>query len=183
MFIMTPGESLVMAKKLIQKTGLEESLVILNQQTPKNILPDELLKWTLAMSACNLTQTMLEDFVAQEIVEEDRQDIIDDYVVESLRHQTIVPILDGADRMEKCQEILARAAGLQVFWENNGENPSPRPRYFCAKEVLIQLGNPLSDSLHDSLYEFMYLQHKYFIDFFRDILKPPLQPGGEVPFR
>ncbi|HJT24069.1 MAG TPA: hypothetical protein VJ873_05800, partial [bacterium] len=83
-----------------------------------------------------------------------------------------VPLQDGADLMEKCQEILSVAEGLQVFWDGPEESKGPGPRYFCVKEVLSRLGDASNYDLRDAFFEFTYLQHKYFIDFFRELLKP-----------
>jgi len=176
MFILKNNESLEIARKLVQTTGLGESLDLLKEKNHSaGVEPGELLKQILGLSTCNLIHTMQADFIANEIVGEDRQDIIDDYVVESLRRQTLVALKDGAERMERCQEILTVADGLQVFWDGAEDVKGPGPRYFCVKEVLSRLGDASNYDLRDAFFEFTYLQHKYFIDFFRELLKtsPP----------
>jgi hypothetical protein len=177
MFSLRKNESLEIAKKLIQTTGLEDSLAILKDKYHASALgPEELLKLVLALSTCNLVRTMKSEFIALEITDEDQQDIIDDYVVESLRRQTLVELKDGADRMEKCQSILDVARELQAFWNNADDPKGPGPRYYCVKEVLRRLGDSMNYDLHDSLFEFMYLQHKHYIDFFREFIKIPRTP-------
>jgi hypothetical protein len=172
MLILNKNQSLEIAKKLIQTSGLGESLEIMKQKNfSAGVDPQELLKQVLGLSACNLMRTMKEDFVSIEIMGEDRQDVIDDYVAESLRHQNLVKLKDGADLMDRCQEILAVAESLQSFWDNTEDPKGPGPRYFCVKEVLSRLGDSMNYELRDAFFEFTYLQHKYFIDFFRNFLK------------
>ncbi len=172
MLILDKNQSLEIAKKLVQTTGLAESLEILKQKNfSVGVEPGDLLKQILGLSACNLVRTMKEDFVALEIMGEDRQDVIDDYVAESLRRQNLVKLRDGAELMDRCQEILGVAEGLQAFWESTEDPKGPGPRYFCVKEVLSRLGDSMNYDLRDAFFEFTYLQHKYFIDFFREFLK------------
>jgi hypothetical protein len=174
MFTLNPHESLEIAKKLIQNTGLEASLAILREKYHiRDVGPEEMLKLVLALSTCNLVRTMKSEFIAQEIPEEDQQDIIDDYVVESLRRQVLLELKDGADKMEKCEAVLGVAKELQAFWNNTDDPKGPGPRYYCVKEVLRRLGDTMNYDLHDALFEFMYLQHKHYIDFFREFLKTP----------
>lgn len=173
MFILKNNQSLEIAKKLVQTTGLDECLKILKEKNHSaGVKPGELLKQVLGLSICNLTRTMELDFISQEIVGEDRQDIIDDYVVESLRHQDLAKLRDGAELMDRCQEVLGVSEGLQVFWDGTEDSKGPGPRYFCVKEVLSRLGDSSNYDLRDAFFEFTYLQHKYFIDFFRELLKP-----------
>src|SRR5215472_13567784 len=108
MFILKKNESLELAKKLVQTTGLGESLDLLKEKIHSGgVDPRQHLKQVLGLSTINLIRTMDVDFITKEIMGEDRQDIIDDYVVESLRRQRLVALGDGAQRMEMCQEILA----------------------------------------------------------------------------
>lgn len=182
MFILKKNDSLEIAKKLVQNTGLGESLDLLKEKNhTAKVEAGELLKQVLGLSACNLVRTMKADFVSQELMGEDQQDIIDDYVAESLRRQNLVKLRDGADLMDRCQEILAVAEGLQVFWDNTEDPKGPGPRYFCVKEVLSRLGDDLNYDLRDAFFEFMYLQHKHFIDFFRSLLNSP--PPTDPQFR
>ena len=174
MFLLDPHESLKIAKNLIQNTGLEASLAILKEKYHvRDVSPEKMLKLVLALSTCNLVRTMKSDFIAQEISEEDQQDIIDDYVVESLRRQVLLELKDGADKMEKCEAVLEVARELQAFWNNTDDPKGPGPRYYCVKEVLRRLDDTMNYDLHDALFEFMYLQHKHYIDFFREFLKTP----------
>ena len=181
MLILRKNDSLDIARKLVQSTGLKESLDLLKEKNHAGkVEPGELLKQVLGLSACNLIRTMKEGFISREILGEDQQDIIDDYVVESLRRQDLVRLRDGADLMDRCQEILAVAEGLQVFWNDSNDPKGPGPRYYCVKEVVSRLGDALNYDLRDAFFEFTYLQHKHFIDFFRDFLKqPPPAPAPE----
>lgn len=174
MFSLELHESLKIAKKLIQNTGLNESLAILKEKYRlRDAEPEEILKLVLALSACNLMRTMKSEFITREIPEEDQQDIVDDYVVESLRRQVLLELRDGVERMEKCEAILGIARELQAFWNNTDDPKGPGPRYYCVKEVLRRLNDVTNYDLHDALFEFMYLQHKHYIDFFRELLKTP----------
>ena len=168
-------ESLERAKKLIQVTSLEENLAFFKaKQSAIKVPAREVLKWVLAMSACNLVRTMKVEFVAAKIPAEDQQDVIDDYVVESLRRQKLLKLKDGAEQMEMCQEILKATVELENFWLKGDDDPnSPGPRYYCVKEVLRRLGDEKNFDLHDALFEFMYLQYKHFLDYFRSFLQDP----------
>jgi len=180
MYSFFEGASLKVAKNLIRVTGVRESLSLFMEKNISNTASEELLKIVLALNACNLNQTMKEDFVAKEISDLDRQDIVDDYVVENLREQDWIPIKDGGERMDKGMEILDVAEKLQVHWINEEDTNGPGPRYYCVKDVLRRLGNEKNFDLHDSLFEFIYLQHKQFIDYFRQLLDPePMEE--EVP--
>lgn len=181
MLILKKNDSLDIARKLVQSTGLGESLDLLREKNHAGgVGAADLLKQVLGLSACNLIRTMREDFISQEVMGDDQQDIIDDYVVESLRRQTLVQVKDGAELMDRCQEILAVAEGLQVFWNDSNDPKGPGPRYYCVKEVVSRLGDALNYDLRDAFFEFTYLQHKHFIDFFRDFLKqPPAAPAPE----
>lgn len=168
-------ESLERAKKLIQAGSLEEHLDFFKKKGGSiKAPPSEILKWVLAMSACNLVRTMKVEFIAAKIPAEDQQDVIDDYVVESLRRQKLVKVKDGAEQMEMCQNILKATGELETFWLKGDDDPnSPGPRYYCVKEVLRRLGDEKNFDLHDALFEFMYLQYKQFLDYFRTFLQDP----------
>jgi hypothetical protein len=173
MLILRKGDSLHIARELIEKTGLQDSLILLESvKRSTNVSPGELLKLLLALSACNLVQTMKEDFIDKEVLPDDQLDISDDYVAESLRRQNIVKMSDGAELMERCVEITYVVGELEIFWNNDDDPMGPGPRYYCVKEILRRLGNEENFPLRDSLFEFMYLQHKYFIDYFTKRLKP-----------
>lgn len=172
MYSFFDGASLKVAKNLIHTTGVRESLALFMEKNIPNTASEELLKIVLALNACNLNQTMKEEFVERAIGPLDRQDIVDDYVVEILREQDWIAIQDGAERMDKGLEILDMAEKLQIHWINEDDTNGPGPRYYCVKDVLRRLGNDRNFELHDALFEFIYLQHKQFIDYFRQLLEP-----------
>src|SRR5258708_3153221 len=98
MFTFFEGASFKIARNLIQVTGLRESLQFFQNHNISNVQPPEVLKLLLAADACNLLQTMKEDFIAREIDAEDLQDTVEDYLVENLKSQTLIPCQDGAER-------------------------------------------------------------------------------------
>jgi hypothetical protein len=174
MLLLRNGDSLRIAKELIEKTGLQDSLILLESvKRSQTVPPGELLKLLLALSACNLVQTMQEEFIEKNLMPDDQLDIVDDYVVETLRRQRILVLEDGAQIMERCVDILYIVGELEIFWRNDDDPKGPGPRYYCVKEVLRRLGNEDNFSLRDTLFEFMYLQHKYFIDYFIKLLHLP----------
>ena len=167
MLTLRTGDSHFIAKELIEKTGLQDSLILLEQVKRSNAIPpDDLLKLLLALSTCNLVQTMREEFIEKNLMPDDQLDIVDDYVAESLRRQNILKMSDGAELMERCVEILYIVGELEIFWRNDEDPKGPGPRYYCVKEILRRLSNEENFELRDSLFEFMYLQHKHFIDYF-----------------
>ncbi len=172
MYFLFEGASLKIAKNLIQVTGVQETLKLFQQKNISNVGMGELLVQVLALNACNLVQTMKENFIDKEIDPEDQQDIADDYVVENLRMLGLINIRDGADLMDKCQDILGIAEKLRVYWTSEDDPKGPGPRYYCVKDVLRRLGNEKNLELHDALFEFMYTQHKHFIHYFRTLLDP-----------
>ncbi|HVZ81134.1 MAG TPA: hypothetical protein VHE12_10140 [bacterium] len=161
--------SLEVARELIGSSGLEESLSLFKTAGHGGTAPpEELLKWVLAMSACNLSRTLKLEHIQAQVQEEDRQDILDDYIVESLRRQDLQVFRDGAELMEKCQDILKAAEELESFWYGTPQDPgNPGPRYFCVKAVLEHLGAEDQLDLRDALFEFMYVQHSHFLAHFR----------------
>lgn len=183
MLLLQTGDSLRIAKDLIEKTGLQDSLILLKSVKRAQVVPPaELLKLLVALSACNLVQTMQEENIEKNLMPEDQLDVVDDYVVETLRRQGIMVLEDGAQIMEKCVEILYIVGELEIFWRNDDDPKGPGPRYYCVKEVLRRLGNEENFPLRDSLFEFMYLQHKYFIDYFVNLInreKPGSLPKPE----
>ena len=182
MLILRNGDSLFIAKELIEKTGLQDSLILLESvKRSESVPPGDLLKLLLALSACNLVQTMKVEFIDQAILPDDQLDITDDYVTETLRRQNVLKMSDGAELMEKCVEILYLVGELEIFWRNDDDPKGPGPRYYCVKEVLRRLGNEENFPLRDSLFEFMYLQHKHFIDYFFHRLKPTDPPQDPAP--
>ena len=151
MFTFFKGASLQIAKNLIKVTGVKESLALFEQNNLSNVGKEELLTQILALNSCNLLQTMKEDFINNEINPEDRQDVVDDYVVENLRNQSWVILKDGADLMDKCQEILGISEKFLVHWESVEDPTGPGPRFHCVKELLRKLGNEMNQELHDAL--------------------------------
>jgi hypothetical protein len=184
MYSLFEGASLKMAKNLIRVTGVQETLTLFREKNLSNVGMEELLIQVLSLNACNLFQTMKEDFVDREIDSEDQADIVDDYVIENLRMLGLANVKDGADLMEKCQDILGIAEKLQVYWTGEEDRKGPGPRYYCVKDVLRRLGNEKNFELHDALFEFMYTQHKHFIHYFKTLLdpiEPPAAPEGTLP--
>ncbi len=173
MFTFFEGASLKVAKSLIQVTGLRESAALFKEIQISNVERDELLNLVLALNACNLAQTMKEDFIANEIDVFDSQDIVDDYVVENLRSPEWIMIRDGAERMELCLKIMGIVEELQIHWISHEDPKGPGPRYFCVTDLLRRLGSEKNTSLHDALFEFMYRQHTAFIKYFRVLLNKP----------
>lgn len=176
MFSLFEGASLKIAKNLIKVTGVQETLQIIQEKNLAAIGAQELHRQVLALNACNLFQTMKEDFIDREIDAEDRQDIVDDYVVENLRLQKAIPYQDGAQLMDLCLEVQTLAERYRIHWiEEREEAGGPGPRYYCVKDLLKRLGNEKNYELHDSLFEFTYLQHKHFIHYFK-VLLDPIEP-------
>lgn len=180
MYFLFEGASLKIAKNLIRVTGIQETLKLFREKNISNVGMEELLIQVLALNACNLIQTMKEDFVNKEVDSEDQQDITDDYTVENLRMLSLINVKDGADLMEKCQDILGIAEKLRVYWTSEDDPKGPGPRYYCVKDVLRRLGNEKNVELHDALFEFMYTQHKHFIHYFRTLLDPIEPPAASV---
>jgi hypothetical protein len=171
MFALFDGASQKISRNLIRATGLKSSLAVFQENNIYNIGPGEVLKLLLAMDACNLSQTMKEEFIAKDIQAEDAQDILDDYLMENLRDQTVIPCRDGGERMDLCLGILDQAAKFQEYWSKD-EFKDPGPRFYCVKELLRRLGSEANTPIHDSLFEFVYEQHNRFNRYFRTLLEP-----------
>ncbi len=172
MFTLFRGASLKIAKNLIKVTGVQEGFHLFLKKNLSTINQQELYVRMLALNATNLLQTMKEEFISKEIDSEDGQDIVDDYVVENLRHQEWVPIKDGADLMEKCQNVEEIAQKFRIHWMGDQEQNGPEPRYYCVMDILRRFGNERNHDLQDSLYEFITLQHKHFTHYFHTLLAP-----------
>lgn len=173
MFSLFEGASLKIAKNLIQVTGVQETFRLIQSKNLSTVGGAELLKQVLALNGCNLLQTMKEEFIDRQIDPEDRQDIVDDYIVENLRLQKAIPYLDGAELMDLCMAVQELAEKYNAHWEQEREEAGgPGPRYYCVKDLLRRLGNEKNYELHDSLFEFIYLQHKHFIHYFKVLLEP-----------
>jgi hypothetical protein len=170
LFFNQRSESLQIARQIIQNTGLDENLGILKQKKHhSNIEPREFLKWVMALSTCNLAQTMKADFVVGGLSFAEREAVVKDYVLESFRTQELVK-LDGKDDVERMRvAVMAIVPQLQAFWveADDPEGSGPGPRYYCVKEVLQQLGGEADLALHDALFELMYLQYQHYLKFFR----------------
>jgi hypothetical protein len=181
MYSFFEGASLKIANNLIQVTHMKESLNLFISKDISTTGHAELLKLVLALNACNLVQTMKEEFINQEIGAEDRQDVADDYVYESLRIQEWIKFVDGAEHMDKCLAILDISEKLGAHWVKNEDPTSPGPRYNCVKDVLRRLGNEKNHALQDVFFEFMYTQHGEFIKYFRLLLEAPMleEPAPE----
>src|SRR5258708_12633369 len=132
-------DSLDIARKIIKNTGLDENLGIIKQKKHLGTAePKELLKLVMALSACNLVQTMKADFILGAFTLENRDSIVRDYVMESFRSQDLVK-LDGKKEAEEVrQAVMEIVEGLLVFWneEEDPQGSGPGPRYYCVKEVL-----------------------------------------------
>jgi hypothetical protein len=172
MYILFEFASLRIAKNLIKVSRLSESLAIFEEKDKFNTPAPQLMELVLALNACNLIQTMKEDFISREIDPTDGEDIVEDYVIENLRLQSAIPVRDGAERMDRCLEILKIAEMLQAHWLREEEGKGPGPRYHCVKDVLRRLGGEKNLILHDRLFEFVYLQHDHFIRYFKTLLEP-----------
>ena len=173
MFSLFEGASLKIAKNLIKVTGVQETFQLIQNKNLTTVGAPELLEQILALNACNLFQTMKEEFIDRQIDPEDRQDIVDDYIVENLRLQRAIPYQDGGHLMDLCLKVQALSEKYKVHWlEDQEESGGPGPRYYCVKDLLRRLGNEKNYELHDALFEFVYLQHKHFIHYFKTLLEP-----------
>jgi len=172
MFTLFQGASLKIAKNLIKVTGVQEGFNLFLKKNLSTVNKQELFIRMLALNATNLFQTIKEDFISNEIDTEDGQDIVDDYVVENLRHQEWIPIRDGAELMEKCQEVEGIAQKFRIHWMGEGNQNGPEPRYYCVMDILRRFGNDKNHDLQDALYEFITLQHKHFTRYFHTLLAP-----------
>ncbi len=182
MFKLFEGASLKIAKNLIRVTHAQESLQLVKEKTISSIDADGLLTIVVALNACNLIETMRSDFISRDIDPIEGQDIVDDYVYETLRVQTWITFRDGADHMDKCLKILELAEKLRIHWISDDDPKGPGPRYYCVKDVLRRLGNEKNFELHDVLFEFTYTQHGEFIKYFKLLLEPtsPPEPAAEI---
>lgn len=173
MFFDKKFNSLVVARQIIKNTGLDENLGILKQKKhPASTPPREVLKLVMALSTCNLVQTLKADFIVQNLSGEEREAVTRDYILESFRNQELVR-LEGKEEIEGTREEVMKIVGeLQRFWKDT-EDPQgsgPGPRYYCVKEVLARLGGEVNYDLHDALFELMYLQYRHYLAFFRGFL-------------
>jgi len=176
MFFEKKSSSLDIARKIIKNTGLDENLGIIKQKKHLGTAePAELLKLVMALSACNLVQTMKADFILEGLPQQDRDDIIRDYVTESFRSQDLVRLKGKEETEEIRLAVMGIVEDLGRFWdeEEDPQGSGPGPRYYCVKEVLKRLGGQPNHDLHDALFELMYLQYKHYLKFFRELLERP----------
>ncbi len=185
MFSFSQGASLKMARSLIRVTGTREALALFLDKNLSTVDSQDLFIQLLALNACNLLQTLKEGFISDEINLEDGQDIVDDYVIETLRRQDWVKSRDGGELMDRCQEILGIAEKFQSNWEEGAEKPVLEPLYLSVMDVLRKFGSEGYFELQDSLYQFVNQQHQYFTHYFRNLLMPfgsveaPAEPAPE----
>ena len=173
MFSLFEGASLKIAKNLIQVTGVQETLTLFCQKKLSHMPPEEAMELILALDACNLTQTMREGFIDREIGPEDRQDIVEDFIVENIRRSNLFKARDGAERMEKCLEITGISEKLRAHWLGEEDHTGPGPRYYAVKDILRRLNSEDNHDLHDALFEFTQTQCQHFIQYFRSLLDAP----------
>ena len=185
MFSLFEGASLKIAKNLIQVTGVQEALTLFCQKKLPHMPPEEAMELILALNACNLMQTMREDFIDHEIGPEDRQDIVEDFVVENIRRSSLFKAGDGAERMEKCLAIMEISERLRAHWLGEEDHTGPGPRYYAVKDILRRLNSEENHDLHDALFEFVQSQCEHFIQYFKDLLDKPGAPdpsdGSGIP--
>lgn len=176
MFFDKKIKSLDCARQIIKNTGLDENLGILKQKRYSvPIEPKEILKLVMALSTCNLVQTMKTDFIVSKFPEELRNDIVRDYVLESFRNQELVR-LGGKDEIGELRlGVMEVVQKLQGFWGTAEDLSGPGPRYYCVKEILNRLGGQQNYELHDALFELMYLQYRHYLKYFKGLLGEPEQ--------
>lgn len=179
MFFDKKSPSLEIAQKIIKNTGLDENLGIIKQKKHAGTTePAEFLKYVMALSACNLVQTMKADLIVTAFTPEVLADITRDYILESLRKQDLVDL--KKDELEGIRlAVMEIVPQLQAFWkeEEDPQGSGPGPRYYCVKEILRRIGGQPNYDLHDALFELMYLQHRHYIKCFQEILKKPADPA------
>ena len=166
--------SLDIARRLVKVTGIKETLEILQKiKNPDPSRTGEYFKLILALSDCNLSQTLKEDTITSSFEREFLDSVIRDYIFECIRVLTPVRMSDA-----KAVEVFRTAVqdvskDLQDFWKDEEELRSggPGPSYYCVKEVLKRLNDEGDYDVHDALFEHMYLEHKNIIDLFRELIE------------
>lgn len=172
MYILFAGASLKIAKNLIQTTGMKGCWAPFLEKSRGILDKEKLLKEILGLNTCNLSQTMKETAVDREIDAEDRQDLLDDYIVENLRLQDWISLRDGADRMAKCQEIEAVWERLRPHFNRTREAQGFKPRLEAVRDVMRHLGPGAPEPLEEALLEFVESHHRLFTGYFRALLEP-----------
>src|SRR5262249_32682374 len=139
MYLLFSGASLKIARNLIQVTGTQEIWTTLRQQSTSKAPPRKLWREVLGLSVCNLAQTLLEGNFDREFDPEDRQDILEDFVMEILREEKWVPSKDGAERMDICMEVLEVAERLKIHFSRTRVAQGLKPRPEAVKDLLFSL--------------------------------------------
>jgi hypothetical protein len=163
--------SLDIARKLVKVTGIQETLEILQEiKDPDPSRTGEYFKLVLALSDCNLVQTLKEDIFASEFEREFLDSVIRDYIFECIRVLATVRMSDAQEVETFRTAVQGISKVLQEFWKDEEELRSGGlgPRYYCVKEVLKRLNDEGDFDVHDALFEHMYLEHKNIIDLFRE---------------
>lgn len=173
MFFEKKNNSQSIARQIIKQSGLKENLKILEEKhhlVPQP--PKDILRLILALSTCNLVQTMKTDFISQKLPQETRDDITRDYVLESFKNQDLAK-LKGNEEIEALRQgVMEVVVELQKFWSpsEDPQDSGPGPRYYCVKEILARLGGETNYEVHDALFELMYIQYRHYLDYFRETL-------------
>ncbi len=134
-------------------------------------MTEEMLRIVLGMSACNLAQTMKADFITKKLSQEKRDSILGEYILEIYRNQDLVKFKSEIEIEERRLAVIDVVAEFQKLWneEDDPQGSGPGPRYYCAKEALHWFGSEADYDLHDALFEHMYLKHKLYLDFFKNL--------------
>jgi hypothetical protein len=158
-----------MLLKLSELPALFEQLQVKKGRNPE--MAQKILQIILAMSACNLVQTLKTDFLVSKLSPEKREAILRDYILQAFRSQTLVKFKNEAELNEKRQLVMGIVSELQKPWNENEDShgSGPGPRYFCAKATLSMFGADPDFELHDALFEHMYLKYKLYIDFLKTL--------------
>jgi hypothetical protein len=172
MYLLFPGASHKIAKNLIQVTGTQEIWTILRRQSTAKAPPRHLWKEILGLNVCNLAQTMLEESADRELDPEDRQDILEDFVMEILRTEKWVPTKDGAERMELCMEVLEVAERLKVHFNRTRVAQGLKARPEAVRDLLNSLGLETEMGLQKTLLGLVETQHQRFTDYFKTLFEP-----------
>ena len=172
MYILFASASLKIAKDIIRATGIRECWGPFLEKSQGTIEKRKLLREILGLNVCNLAQAMKETSVEREIDAEDRQDLLDDYIVENLRLQDWITFVDGAERMGTCQEIEAVWERLRPHFSRTREAQGFKPTLEAVRDVMRHLGADDNKPLQAVLLEFFENQHRIFTGYFRGLLEP-----------
>ena len=172
MYLFFTGASLKIARDLIRTTGIGEYWGPLLEKSKWHGGKGKLLTEILGLNACNLAQTMKETSVDKEIDAEDRQDLLDDYIMENLRLQNWVALRDGSERMGKWQEILVVWERLRPHFNRTREAQGFKPRLEAVRDVMRHLGTGANVPFEEALLEFVESQHRLFKGYIMALLEP-----------